>query len=90
MATTQYDKALVWFRRDLRDYDHAALYHALSAARQVYCVFVFDSDILDTLPNRADRRVDFIWHSVQALQQALNEWGQAVDLIVIKWNMNTL
>jgi deoxyribodipyrimidine photo-lyase len=21
--------ALVWFRRDLRDFDHAALYHAL-------------------------------------------------------------
>ena len=53
------DRALVWFRRDLRADDHAALYHALRAARQVWCAFVFDRDILDPLP-RADRRVEFI------------------------------
>jgi len=29
------DAALVWFRRDLRDRDHAALYHALKGARQI-------------------------------------------------------
>ena len=53
------DAALVWFRRDLRVADHAALYHALRAARQVWCAFVFDRAILDPLP-RADRRVEFI------------------------------
>ena len=47
--------ALVWFRRDLRSVDHAALYHALKAARQVWCAFVFDREILDPLP-RTDRR----------------------------------
>ena len=36
------DSALVWFRRDLRVADHAALYHALRAARQVWCAFVYD------------------------------------------------
>ena len=44
------DGALVWFRRDLRVADHAALYHALRAARQVWCAFVFDREILDGLP----------------------------------------
>jgi len=58
--------ALVWFRRDLRSADHAALYHALKAARQVWCAFVFDRDILDPLA-RADRRVEFIHDSVMAL-----------------------
>ena len=29
------DRALVWFRRDLRAHDHAALYAACRAARQV-------------------------------------------------------
>jgi deoxyribodipyrimidine photo-lyase len=62
--------ALVWFRRDLRSVDHAALYHALKAARQVWCVFVFDRDILDPLP-RADRRVEFIHDSVLALDLEL-------------------
>lgn len=48
----QIDAALVWFRRDLRLTDHAALYHALKSARRVYCAFVFDRDILDALPSR--------------------------------------
>ena len=64
------DSALVWFRRDLRLQDNAALFHALKAARQVHCVFVFDRGILDALPRR-DRRVVFIHQSLQALGQAL-------------------
>ncbi len=62
--------ALVWFRRDLRARDNAALYHALKAARQVHCAFVFDRDILDPLP-RADRRVEFIRDSLVALDVEL-------------------
>ncbi|HEX7435799.1 MAG TPA: deoxyribodipyrimidine photo-lyase [Caldimonas sp.] len=62
--------ALVWLRRDLRADDHAALYHALKAARQVWCAFVFDRDILDPLP-RADRRVEFIRDAVLEVSEAL-------------------
>ncbi len=68
------DRALVWFRRDLRLDDHAALHRALRHARQVWCVFVFDTTILDSLP-RADRRVEFIWHSVEELDRLLRERG---------------
>jgi deoxyribodipyrimidine photo-lyase len=75
-----YTTALVWFRRDLRDYDHAALYHALKAAKRVYCAFVFDTDILDSLGDKADRRVEFIWESVRELKAALHAHGG--DLIV--------
>ena len=57
-------KALVWLRRDLRCDDHAALYYALQRFEQVYCAFVFDTDILNTLPNQQDRRVEFIHSSV--------------------------
>jgi deoxyribodipyrimidine photo-lyase len=69
------DTALVWFRRDLRDYDHAALYHALKAHPRVYCAFCFDTEILDALASRTDRRVEFIWHSVRELDAALRERG---------------
>jgi deoxyribodipyrimidine photo-lyase len=72
---TEYARALVWFRRDLRDFDHAALYHALKQSRQVVCAFVFDRDILDALPDPADRRVEFIHASVAELQQALQARG---------------
>ena len=70
------DRALVWFRRDLRADDHAALYHALRAAREVWCVFVFDREILDTLPRR-DRRVEFIRDSVEELSRSLGDLGAA-------------
>ena len=77
----RYDDALVWFRRDLRSFDHAALYHALKQARRVHCVFVFDTEILDRLAERADRRVEFIWHSVAELRQALLDMGGGLHVL---------
>ncbi len=68
-------KSLVWFRRDLRDDDHAALYHALKSSTQVYCVFIFDTEILDLLTDKTDRRVVFIWHSVRELTESLASKG---------------
>ncbi len=73
-------RALVWFRRDLRDYDHAALYQALKSSPEVYCAFIFDTEILDQLQDKADRRVEFIWESVRELKLALQQQG--ADLIV--------
>jgi len=71
----------VWFRRDLRTRDHAALYHALRSAREVWCAFVFDRDILDALP-RQDRRVEFIRASLVDLDQQLRALQPHARLIV--------
>ena len=76
----QYENALVWFRRDLRDFDHAALYYALKSSQAVYGAFIFDTEILGKLTNKADRRVEFIWESVRELKTALQANGG--DLIV--------
>lgn len=67
--------ALMWFRRDLRSEDNAALYAALKDSRRVFCVFVYDTEILDALPSRADRRVEFIWQSVTELARVLERSG---------------
>ena len=69
--------ALVWFRRDLRSFDHAALYHALRFADRVHCAFVFDTAILDALPSRRDRRVEFIHASLAELDAALDAMARA-------------
>ena len=74
-AGPRHDRTLVWFRRDLRDFDHAALHHALANSRAVYAAFVFDREILDALPSRHDRRVEFLWESVRELDAALRERG---------------
>jgi len=65
--------ALVWLRRDLRCDDHAALHYALRRYQRVYCAFVFDTDILDALPSRCDRRVEFIHASVLELHAQLQQ-----------------
>lgn len=77
-STPSTQAALVWFRRDLRDFDHAALAAALRDHDRVYCAFVFDTDILGPLLARgltADRRVDFIHRSLAELDAALCAQG---------------
>lgn len=74
----QFEKSLVWFRRDLRVFDHAALHHALKASKAVFCVFVFDTDILQPLLDAgltADRRVEFIRGSIVELDLELRKLG---------------
>ncbi|WP_343655924.1 deoxyribodipyrimidine photo-lyase [Cupriavidus sp.] len=74
----QFARGLVWFRRDLRMDDHAALHYALKHCQQVWCVFVFDREILDPLRERglkADRRIEFILKSLDPLRQALTDAG---------------
>ena len=74
MAST-HPTSLVWFRRDLRCFDHAALSQALRISTRVFCVFVFDTEILDSLTDKIDRRVDFIWHSIKELDKTLSAMG---------------
>ncbi|MBV8034820.1 deoxyribodipyrimidine photo-lyase [Roseateles sp.] len=76
-SANQVDRALVWFRRDLRVDDHAALYRALRSAKQVFCAFVLDRTILDALP-RTDRRVEFILDALQVLDEDLRRLGGAL------------
>ena len=80
----QFARGLVWFRRDLRMDDHAALHYALKHCRQVWCAFVFDREILDPLLERglqADRRIEFILASLEPLRQALTEAGGGLIVI---------
>lgn len=76
---------LCWFRRDLRLTDNTALHHALAEARlrggACLCVFVYDTEILDKVPDRADRRVTFLHGSVESLRRGLRAAGS--DLLVL-------
>ena len=75
---------LVWFRRDLRVDDNAALHLALKSCRQVHCAFVFDREILDPLP-RADRRVEFIRESLVDLDASLRKLsGKAEAGLIVR------
>ena len=71
---------IVWFRRDLRLEDNAALYEALKGDWPVLPLFIFDRHILDKLANRADARVEFIHNTLAGLKKELQVKGS--DLLV--------
>jgi deoxyribodipyrimidine photo-lyase len=79
-----YAKSLMWFRRDLRASDNAALSHALQRSSLVHCVFIFDKEILDNLP-RKDRRVEFIRESLVDLEaQLVGMAGKAAPQLIVR------
>ncbi len=69
---------IVWFRRDLRLHDHAALYHALKAGKPVLPVFIFDKQILDQLEDKKDRRVVFIHRAIEDMHLKLKKLGSSL------------
>ncbi len=71
-ATPPFDSGLMWFRRDLRLVDNAALTLALQSCRQLHCIFIFDRTILDNL-SHCDRRVEFIQRSLLELDAGLRQ-----------------
>lgn len=66
--------SLVWFRRDLRVFDNAALHQALISSNTVQCAFIYDTAILNALP-REDRRVEFIHGCIAELDAELRALG---------------
>ena len=81
MPDTPVPASLIWFRRDLRLTDNASLQAGAARGQPCHAVFVFDTDILDGLPNRADRRVEFIWHSVAALKRDIEAQGGTLQVL---------
>jgi deoxyribodipyrimidine photo-lyase len=70
--------SLFWFRRDLRLHDNAGLYYALKENKQVQPIFIFDTQILNKLEDKQDKRVQFIHSSLVQLQQELTKLGSSL------------
>ncbi len=72
---------LFWFRRDVRLQDNAGLFHALKENEEVLPVFIFDTEILDKLEDKADLRVAFIHHSLSLMQKQLVGLGSSLLIL---------
>lgn len=70
--------AIFWHRRDLRLNDNAALYLALKSGLPVLPLFIFDTNILSKLEDKADKRVLFIHQELQRLNSQLREFGSGI------------
>ncbi len=70
---------IFWFRRDLRLTDNAGLYRALKSDKYVQPIFIFDKEILDSLP-KDDKRVNFIYETIVNINTQLNNLGSKLDI----------
>ena len=78
MNLTTQPIALFWFRRDLRLHDNHALYQALNSGLAVLPIFIFDSDILKKLDNKADFRVSYIMSRIEAINKTLSSQNKSI------------
>lgn len=69
---------LFWFRRDLRLEDNTALYYALVEQGNVLPVFIFDTEILDKLGDKKDKRVSFIFKNLKRIKSELEKSGSSL------------
>jgi deoxyribodipyrimidine photo-lyase len=72
--------AICWFRRDLRLTDNVALFQALNSGYKVLPIFIFDTQILDRLEDKADKRVSFIHAALQEIQAKLVSIGSTLQV----------
>lgn len=70
--------SILWLRRDLRLEDNAAAYHALRSGNPVMVIFIFDTNILNKLRDKADARVHFIHQELTRLQVQLQSVGSSL------------
>ena len=68
---------IFWFRRDLRLEDNVGLFNALESEYPVIPLFIFDEEILDSLPKN-DARVGFIHESLFKINAKLQEIGSSL------------
>lgn len=69
-----------WFRRDLRLYDNHGLWQALKSGLPVLPVFIFDKNILSSLPAN-DARVSFIYDTLHAINEELKKHGSSLYVV---------
>lgn len=73
--------SIFWFRRDLRLFDNAGLYHALRSGYPVVPVFIFDTNILDELDDKTDKRVNFIHRQLEKMHAKLVSMNSTMHVL---------
>jgi deoxyribodipyrimidine photo-lyase len=75
--------SIFWFRRDIRLHDNTALNAALSENKNVLPIFIFDTTILEELP-QDDARVSFLHNSLNSIHNELKKYGASLNCLLGK------
>ncbi len=75
---------IFWFRRDLRIDDNRGFFNALTQHGNVLPLFIFDTEIINQLPDKSDRRIAFIYEPLVLINQAFAKKGSTLLIKVGK------
>ena len=70
---------IVWLKRDIRSQDHEPLLKAERAGIPYRIVYLFEPDLIDS-PDTSLRHLQFIYHSIIALNKTLFPFKRNVDV----------
>ena len=70
---------IVWLKRDLRTQDHEPLFLAENAKIPYIIIYIFDSNLLQH-PDSGVRHLQFIYHSINALNKTLASSNVSVSI----------
>lgn len=73
--------ALFWIRRDLRWHDNTALFHALNSGLKVLPIFIYDTEILNKLPDKKDARITFIHQQIERMREEFQKADSDILLL---------
>jgi deoxyribodipyrimidine photo-lyase len=71
---------VVWFKRDLRLFDHEPLHRALQSREKVLLLYIFEPMLLED-KHYSKRHIDFIKQSLQAMQEELLKYHTQILVI---------
>lgn len=71
---------IFWFRRDLRLDDNSGLNASLKSGQKIIPIFIFDTEILDQLENKSDRRVDYIHQALAEIHEELKKHNSGIKI----------
>ena len=71
---------VVWFKRDLRLYDHEPLFRALQSREKVLLLYIFEPSLLND-KHYSHRHFDFIKQSLQHMQEELLKFHTQILVI---------
>jgi deoxyribodipyrimidine photo-lyase len=73
---------VVWLKKDLRVTDHVPLYQAMQQNIPCLIVYLYEPTLLQH-PDTSDRHIQFIYQSLQVMQQALHTLQHSLNILYV-------
>ena len=73
------DLNIVWLKRDIRSQDHQPLLKAERAGIPYRIIYLFEPSLIE-YPDTSPRHLQFIYHSIKALNKTLSPFNRSIDV----------